>query len=690
MQKITVLILLLAAMLAATAQNDLKKFTIEEYIEKFAPLAQNEMAIYGIPASITLAQGILESNYGNSELTRNAKNHFGIKCHNGWTGKGYYMDDDAEKECFRVYDTDAASYRDHSDFLKTRDRYAFLFELDATDYKSWAKGLQRAGYATNPQYANLLIRIIEERNLIRYDTKKTIDKEKDYSNADSVINKLPDQIYTFNNIKTVLVKPGQSLQDIANMYRMNLRQLTKYNDMEPDVQLKTGQKIYLQPKRSKGFEKLHEVKPGEDMHFISQKQGIKLSALYKKNHLQPGDEPLPGQRLCLQKKCAEKPKTRNEEELLEEKNKQLDKHIEQVKKETKKEYNDSLAAVKQQQKELNPDVPQGPPYYHTVLGGETMYGIAKKYGVAIADIEKWNQLPAGSKISVNQKLIVGYGDVKPLEPPKMPEPINPGVFGADSVKYIKPNPTPTPPPTVPVPVPEVEEEDTIAAITEVIVPEDELDPIVPEKQPEEPDNILAYPEYHLVTGGESLYTIAKKYSITVEQIKEWNKLPDYNVQVGQKLVVYDNATNVTNEVPLQTEIDNNTRNEGVVYHTVKAGETLYGVARMYEVSVTDIKKWNPGMSDMLKTGQKLVIGKVDKPSPPDEQDKVKPKPPAEKPKPIQPDTPKTNGTKYHMVEAGQTLYAISRLYGVTVEQLTEWNKLSSTSINVGQKLIVSP
>ncbi len=687
MQKITILILLMISGLYATAQEDLKKYTIEQYIDKFGPLAQNEMSLYGIPASITLAQGILESNYGNSELTQKAKNHFGIKCHSGWTGKGYYMDDDAAKECFRVYDTDAESYRDHSDFLKTRERYAFLFELEATDYKSWAKGLQRAGYATNPQYANLLIRIIEERNLTRFDTKKPVDVTKDYSDPDTLIKNLPDQIYVFNGIKTVLVKPGQDLQAIANMYHMNLRQLTKYNDLEPDVLLNTGQKIYLQPKRSKGFEKIHEVKQGEDMRFISQKQGIKLSTLYKKNLMEPGEEPLPGERLCLQRKCKEKPKTRNADELLEVKKKELDIHIDKVKKETKKEYADSVALEKEKQKNAAANAPRGPAYYHTVAAGETMYSISKKYGAAIADIEAWNRLPTASKLSVNQKLIVGYGDVKHIEPPKMPEPINPGVFGADSSKYIVPKPTVAPP----VEEEEVEEEeapqDTLAVITEVIVPEDELDPTVPEKQPEEPENILAYPEYHLVEVGESMYSIAKKYGITVEQIKGWNKLPDYNVSVGSKLMVYDNTTTTTNEVPLATEIENNKRDESVIYHTVISGETLYGVARLYAVSVTDIRKWNPGMSDMLKTGQKLVIGKVDKPSLPDEQDVPKPKQP-EPPKPKPTETPKIGNT--HTVEAGQTLYAISRLYQVTVEQLQQWNNLSSTSINVGQKLIVSP
>lgn len=681
MQKITILLLLLATGLIASAQTDLKKYTIEQYIEKFAPLAQKEMSLYGIPASIKLAQGILESNYGNSELTRNARNHFGIKCHSGWTGKGYYMDDDAKNECFRVYDNDSESFRDHSDFLKNRERYAFLFELEATDYKSWAKGLQRAGYATNPQYANLLIRIIEDRNLARFDTKKQIDVTKDYSSPDVVINQLPDQIYLFNNIKTVLVKPGQDLQAIANAYHMNLRQLTRYNDMEPDEVLQTGQKIYLQPKRSKGFEKLHEVKQGEDMRFISQKQGIKLSTLYKKNRMEPGEEPLPGERLCLQKKCKEKPKTRNEEELLEEKKKELDKHISQVKKDTKKVYADSMAIVRENDKTTAVNKPKGPPYYHTVAAGETMYSISKKYGVAIADVEMWNKLGTGPKLSVGQKLIVGYGDVKPIEPPKMPEPINPGIFGADSSKYKPATPPVTEPPKKPVVETPTEEP--------VVVTEAELDPSVPEKQPDEPENPMAYPEYHIVAAGESMYGIAKQYGITVEQLREWNNLPDYNVSIGAKLMVYDNTTTPSEVVPLETEIDNNKRDEGAIYHTVVAGETLYGVARLYQVSVNDIKKWNPGMDEMLKTGQKLVIAKVDQPSPPDEADVPKPKQPAPA-KPAPTETPKSTETKYHTVEPGQTLYAISRLYNVTVEQITQWNNLSTTSINVGQKLIVSP
>jgi LysM repeat protein len=690
MQKITILTLLLASGLLASAQPDLKKFTIEQYIEKYASLAQNEMALYGIPASITLAQGILESNYGNSELTTKAKNHFGIKCHNGWTGKGYYMDDDTKQECFRVYDTDAESYRDHSDFLKTRERYAFLFELESTDYKSWAKGLLRAGYATNPQYANLLIRIIEERNLARFDTKKPVDTQVDYSDPNKVLDMIPNEIFLFNNIKTVIVKQGHDIPALAELYHMNVRQLTKYNDIDADAVLTPGQKIYLQPKRSKGFNKFHVVNAGETMHYISQKEGIKMSALYKKNQMVPGEEPLVGERLCLHRKCKDKPKTYSEEELLTEKNLELDKHIEQVKKDRKKEIADSLAIV-------NKDLPKndygykGPPYYHTLLAGETMYSVSKKYGVAISDVETWNKMKSGAKLSVGQSLIVGFGDVKPIELPKMPEPINPEIFGDDTTIY-KPTPTPAPTPT-----PTAADTNKVSTITDAVVPETDLDPTVRSNDTDEPNNILAYPEYHIVEGGESMYSIAKKYDVTVEKIKEWNNLPDYTVTVGQRLMVYDNTTTVVEEVPLDTEIENNKRDEAVIYHTVLAGETLYGVARLYNVSVNDVRKWNPGISDMLKTGQKLIIGKVDKPSAPDEEDAPKPKPTQpptttqpEKPKPTQPITPKTTGTQYHTVEPNQTLYGISRLYNVTVEKLTEWNKLSSTSINVGQKLIVSP
>ena len=151
------------------------KISVEDYILNYKDVAIDKMRVYGIPASITLAQGILESGSGNSELARKANNHFGIKCHKDWKGKTFHMDDDAKNECFRKYKSPDESYRDHSLFLTTRDRYADLFELDITDYRGWARGLKKAGYATNPKYPQLLIKIIEENRLYEFDIGITPD-----------------------------------------------------------------------------------------------------------------------------------------------------------------------------------------------------------------------------------------------------------------------------------------------------------------------------------------------------------------------------------------------------------------------------------------------------------------------------------------------------------------------------------
>ena len=164
---------LLASAQSSNRKNPVEKITRSDYIEMYAPFAVKEMLISGVPASITLAQGILESGDGNSTLSRNANNHFGIKCHGMWEGDKYYMDDDAKGECFRVYTSVFDSYRDHSEFLSGRSRYAALFELRRTDYKGWAHGLKKAGYATNPKYPALLIKIIEENALAKFDKMKS-------------------------------------------------------------------------------------------------------------------------------------------------------------------------------------------------------------------------------------------------------------------------------------------------------------------------------------------------------------------------------------------------------------------------------------------------------------------------------------------------------------------------------------
>jgi len=274
---------------------------VRNYIQQYKNLAISEMHRYRIPASITLAQGILESGSGASKLAMNANNHFGIKCHVYWDGPSVYHDDDEKQECFRKYNSVDESFRDHSIFLSERNRYSFLFALRKNDYKGWAKGLQKAGYATSNTYAKKLIRLIDEYNLTQYDNKKLNkkDQEKLALNNDMELNL---KVYQKNYTKYVLAKKGDFYDDIAEKMDVWLWELLKYNECEIDRLLLEGEKVYLQPKRKKGSKSYHVVSEGEDMYSISQLYGIKLKHLYKKNRMDIGTEPYVGQRLSLVKK----------------------------------------------------------------------------------------------------------------------------------------------------------------------------------------------------------------------------------------------------------------------------------------------------------------------------------------------------------------------------------------------------
>ena len=280
-----------------------------EYIDKYKYDAIKSMNEYGIPASIKLAQAMLESDNGNSKLAREAKNHFGIKCHKGWTGPSITMDDDERNECFRKYRNELESYNDHSEFLKTRDRYAFLFNLDRTDYKAWAYGLKKAGYATNPNYPQLLIKIIEDNNLHELDkpggklfTPKPKTKSKNSNSNHEVSIDNADQILTLNKVKYIIAKPGDTYKTIADRNDMMGWQILKYNDLEKFSKIDGGQIIYLQPKRNNGTKDYHITQAGETMEDISQMYAVKLKKLYKKNNMQPGSQPMPGQKVSLKKK----------------------------------------------------------------------------------------------------------------------------------------------------------------------------------------------------------------------------------------------------------------------------------------------------------------------------------------------------------------------------------------------------
>ena len=295
-----------------------RKLSKEDYIELYKEIAIEEMNTYRIPASITLAQGILESGSGNSTLARKANNHFGIKCHKGWNGKTYHMDDDAKDECFRVYSNPYDSFKDHSIFLSTRDRYAFLFSLEITDYEGWAHGLKKAGYATNPKYPQLLIRIIEEHNLSQYDQffnftgdliasnskntarRKYRETKEDF--APVVISDANRKVYENNGVKFIYAKAGDSYYSIAQDFNIYTFQVRKYNELNKKDPITEGQKLYIEKKKKMAKKAFHVVSPGETMYDISQQYAIRLKKLCRYNNLDEDATLFPDQRIKLTKK----------------------------------------------------------------------------------------------------------------------------------------------------------------------------------------------------------------------------------------------------------------------------------------------------------------------------------------------------------------------------------------------------
>jgi len=296
----------------------------ESYINAYKDLAISEMKRTGIPASITMAQGIIESDMGRSRLATEANNHFGIKCHDDWTGPTIRHTDDRRNECFRKYRKPEESFRDHSDFIKSETRYKSLFSLDPTDYKGWARGLKRAGYATNPDYANMLIRKIDEYNLYYYDSglSSTVNDIKDkVTDADKTpdstavkvadhfvsteenisFTALPDRVKENNRIQFIIVNERDTKESLEKEFQLLRWELQRYNELGSDFMPTPGQILYLQPKREKAEpgKEYHNVAEGETTYKISQIYGIKLKNLYLMNRMTEGSEPVAGQRMWL-------------------------------------------------------------------------------------------------------------------------------------------------------------------------------------------------------------------------------------------------------------------------------------------------------------------------------------------------------------------------------------------------------
>lgn len=304
-------VLILIVLLAFSGYSQISR---QEYISRYQLLAIDEMNRTGIPASIKMAQACLESADGNSELSRKSNNHFGIKCKKNWKGKKVYYDDDAKNECFRKYSTVEESYIDHSNFLMDNPRYASLFELDPTDYKGWARGLKKAGYATAPHYARKLIEIIEDNKLYRLDMKMNYNElavfeqekigNKGMSNSLTINPYTPHKVIKTNRVKSVVAREGDTYEMIAQELGLNDWELYRYNDRPPGYRPVANEIVYIRPKKNKTKKDrtTHRVEQGDSMHYISQLYGIKLKNLCKRNGIKAAQKLTPGQVIYLRKK----------------------------------------------------------------------------------------------------------------------------------------------------------------------------------------------------------------------------------------------------------------------------------------------------------------------------------------------------------------------------------------------------
>lgn len=412
-------VLFLLSLCATYSLNSIAKQTPIEYIEKFKDIAMEEMRNHKIPASITLAQGCLESSYGNSRLATEGNNHFGIKCKSTWKGKVIYEDDDAIGECFRAYDNAASSYKDHSLFLLNNPRYGFLFELSISDYKGWAHGLRKAGYATNPKYPQLLISMVERYNLAKYDT---------------LVLGLFKSSEKINGILATRLKEDQTLAQIAAVNERTERRIRKFNDLKKGQEIDPGDIVYLRRKKRKASEPYHEVLAGQSLWSISQEHGIKLKRIYKLNQINEGDEVAGGQVINLRYKASQAP------QLVNDKSNILN---EIISKEQKINY-------------------QGALHVHYVKSNETLYSIAKQYHTSVDTLKAINNLTS-SVISLGQVL-------------KVPK------------KAVN----------------------TSSQKSETAI-------------------------WHTVEQGETLYSISKKYKVSIEHIKSLNNMADNSISIGQRL-----------------------------------------------------------------------------------------------------------------------------------------------------------
>ena len=409
----------------------------EAYIERFKRIAMEEMERTGVPASIKLAQGILESNSGKSYLARTAKNHFGIKCGSNWKGDAVYREDDdyddrgnLTKSCFRRYHNADASYVAHSEFLRDPNksfRYGFLFRLEPTDYKAWAKGLRKAGYATNPRYPELLITLIERHELDQYDRPGEIDPVDIVVPVEEAIT----GILNTNDVNYYVNEAPVSLQQVAQQVDVSVRRLLDYNEklVSESQTIPANERIFLQKKRRsyRGSETYHTVVAGQDLYDIAQQYGIRVKNLAQRNRLGEQARPAAGERIKLRGWKVKTPPrlarpgdatdpvvsptppnrpvepAKTDEEGFLDMGEPISPNTPRPQPRPQPTTEPEIPVVPTSPA-TDPTSPNRPAaVYHAVQAGETLYAISRRYGVTVESIQQLNALK-GSVISVGQQL----------------------------------------------------------------------------------------------------------------------------------------------------------------------------------------------------------------------------------------------------------------------------------------------
>lgn len=413
----------------------------KNYIDKYKGLAIREMERTGIPASIKMAQALLESNSGKSELARRGNNHFGIKCHSKWTGATLYKkDDDIEngrlvESCFRSYPSVEGSYRDHSDFLRNGQRYQFLFDLDPQNYEAWARGLKKAGYATSRYYHKNLIDLIETHRLYELDKMSSEDVPLPVDSTFASNPLTPGGIFlTINDVKYVTAREGETLEDISARVKYSTTRLLRYNEGIPqaDFALSAGDVVFIQPKRRhwRGRQKYHTVTEGETMYLIAQRYGIDYGRLYRRNRMIRGEEPEEGERIKIRGGKVSKAPKLSADPTGPGMGEELPFEIEGPSQRSGSNplfgpetnpavpaSSPSTPAVPVTPPAANPkaapppaleptrQAPPTQPIYHTVAYGETLWRISQKYETTVNEIKRLNDM-LGNDVSPGQVIRV--------------------------------------------------------------------------------------------------------------------------------------------------------------------------------------------------------------------------------------------------------------------------------------------